>query len=66
MEKGLYGLYDTDGVLRFTDGDREACLAYAALFDLKSFECSLMSLPEPKEIPFKGQRKLRRQAMNSN
>ena len=42
----MYGLYDTDGILRFLGGDREACLAYAELFDLQSIGCSLMPLPE--------------------
>ena len=27
----MLGLYDSDGILRFTGLDREACLAYASL-----------------------------------
>ena len=42
----LYGLYDTEGILRFTCSDKEACIAYAKLFDLSSIEFSLMSLSE--------------------
>tara|TARA_Y100001968_G_scaffold186297_1_gene170660 strand:- start:285 stop:434 length:150 start_codon:yes stop_codon:yes gene_type:complete len=45
----LYGLYDTEGVLRFTCTDKEACIAYAKLFDLSSIEFSLMPLSEVKE-----------------
>ena len=32
----MYGLYDRDGVLRFANSDREACLDYAKLFELNS------------------------------
>ena len=42
----LFGLYDPDGVLRFMGSDKEACLAYAELFDLPSTACCLMTLPE--------------------
>jgi len=42
----LYGLYDTEGILRFTCSDKEACIAYAELFDFSSIEFSLMPLPE--------------------
>ena len=45
----MYGLYDMDGVLRFTCTDKEACMAYAKLFDLSSIEFSLMPLSEVKE-----------------
>ncbi len=45
----MYGLYDKDGVLRFTCSDRDACIAYAKLFDLSSIEFSLMALAEIKE-----------------
>ena len=40
----MYGLYDRDGVLRFANSDREACLDYAKLFELNSSDCSLMNL----------------------
>ena len=40
----LYGLYDTEGILRFTCTDKEACIAYAKLFELSSIEFSLMPL----------------------
>ena len=45
----MYGLYDTEGMLRFTCTDKEACIAYAKLFELASFEFSLMPLSELNE-----------------
>ena len=40
----MYGLYDRDGVLRFANSDREACLDYAKLFELNSAHCCLTNL----------------------
>ena len=40
----MYGLYDKEGILRFVDSDREACIAYAELFDLGSTNYCLMDL----------------------
>ena len=40
----MYGLYDKDGVLRFTNSDKEACLDYAQLFEMNSANFSLMNL----------------------
>jgi len=45
----LYGLYDKEGFLRFTCTDKEACIAYAKLFESSSIEFSLMSLSEINE-----------------
>ena len=45
----MYGLYDTEGILRFTCNDKAACIAYAKLFDLSSIEFSLMPLSENNE-----------------
>ena len=45
----LFGLYDREGMLRFTCTDKEACIAYAKLFNLSSIEFSLMPLEEIKE-----------------
>ena len=42
----LFGLYDEEGMLRFTCNDKEACIAYAKLFNLSSIEFSLMPLLE--------------------
>ena len=40
----MYGLYDKDGVLRFANSEREACLDYAKLFELNSAHCCLINL----------------------
>ena len=40
----MYGLYDKEGILRFVDPDKDACLAYAELFDLGSTNYCLMDL----------------------
>ncbi len=40
----MYGLYDRDGVLRFVNSDKEACLDYAKLFELNSEHYCLMNL----------------------
>ena len=40
----MYGLYDKEGILRFVDSDKEACLAYAELFELGSTNYCLMDL----------------------
>ena len=45
----MYGLYDTDGILRFVNSDIDACLAYADLFGLDSKNYSLMPLLEIHE-----------------
>ena len=40
----MYGLYDKDGLLRFVNSDKEACLDYAELFELNSTHYCLMDL----------------------
>ena len=40
----MYGLYDKEGILRFVDSDKSACLAYAELFELGSTNYCLMDL----------------------
>lgn len=42
----MYGLYDKEGILRYINSDKDACLAYAELFDLNSNYYSLMPLNE--------------------
>ena len=42
----MYGLYDIDGILRFVNSDREACIDYAELFELNSSEFCLMNFVE--------------------
>ena len=40
----MYGLYDKEGILRFVDTDKDACIAYAELFELSSTNYCLMDL----------------------
>ena len=40
----MYGLYDKEGILRFVDSDKDACIAYAELFELCSTNYCLMDL----------------------
>ena len=40
----MFGLYDRDGILRFVNSHKEACLDYAELFELKSTNFSLINL----------------------
>ena len=40
----MYGLYDKEGILRFIDADKDACIAYAELFELGSTNYCLMNL----------------------
>ncbi len=42
----MYVLYDREGILRFVNSDREACLEYAELFGLNSDNFCLMNLVE--------------------
>ena len=42
----MYGLYDKEGILRFVNSDKEACLDYAELFQLKSSQFCLMNFME--------------------
>ena len=42
----MYGLYDKQGILRFTDSDKEACIDYAELFDFGSTSYCLVELDE--------------------
>ena len=49
----MYGLYDKEGILRFVDSDKDACIAYAELFDLGSTNYCLMDLAnDTKKITF--------------
>ncbi len=40
----MYGLYDKEGILRFINSDKDACIAYAELFQLHSTNYCLMDL----------------------
>ena len=43
----MVGLYDRQGMLRFVGSSIDACLEYAALFEIPLIPCSLQPLPEP-------------------
>ena len=45
----MYGLYDKEGILRFVDADKDACIAYAELFELSSTNYCLMDLANDTE-----------------
>ena len=44
----MYGLYDKEGILRFVDSDKDACIAYAELFELGSTNYCLIDLANDK------------------
>ena len=46
----MYNLYDRDGILRFVNSDREACLDYAELFELNSANFTLMNFIDSVDI----------------
>ena len=45
----MYGLYDKQGILRFVDSDKDACMAYAELFELNSTNYCLLDLADDKQ-----------------
>ena len=45
----MYGLYDREGILRYVNADKDACIAYAELFDLSAQSYSLMQLNDAIE-----------------
>ena len=45
----MYGLYDKEGILRFVDSDKDACIAYAELFELGSTNYCLIDLDNDKK-----------------
>lgn len=46
----MYGLYDREGILRYINEDKNACIAYAELFEIKSTNYCLMDL-RPETSP---------------
>ena len=42
----MYGLYDREGILRYVNKDKDACIAYAELFDLNTQTYLLISLSD--------------------
>ena len=50
----MYGLYDKEGILRFVDSDKDACIAYAELFELGSTNYCLMDFANDiKKVNYK-------------
>ena len=45
----MYGLYDREGILRYVNADKDACIDYAELFDLNAQSYSLMQLEDTIE-----------------
>ena len=45
----MYGLYDKEGILRFIDSDKDACIAYAELFELHTTNYCLMNLDNERK-----------------
>nr|WP_075487018.1 hypothetical protein [Prochlorococcus marinus] len=45
----MYGLYDKEGILRFVDSDKDACIAYAELFELGPTNYCLLDLANDTE-----------------
>ena len=45
----MYGLYDREGILRYVNTDKDACIAYAELFDLNTQTYLLISLSDIDE-----------------
>ena len=45
----MFGLYDKEGILRFVDSDKDACIAYAELFELGTTNYCLMDLNKNAE-----------------
>ena len=45
----MYGLYDKEGILRFVDSDKDACIAYAELFEICSTNYCLIDLAKDKK-----------------
>ena len=40
----MFSLYDENGILRFVNSDKQACLDYAELFELNSSNICLINL----------------------
>ena len=45
----MYGLYDKEGILRYINSDKDACIAYAELFDLNAQSYLLISINDTIE-----------------
>ena len=61
----MYGLYDKEGILRFVDSDKSACVEYAELFELGSTTYCLIDLAkDTKKV--KGTNLDQSQGVNNN
>ena len=61
----MFGLYDKEVILRFVDSDKDACIAYAELFELTATNYCLIDLAnETKKV--KGINLQRSQGGNNN
>ncbi len=61
----MYGLYDKEGILRFVDSDKSACVEYAELFELGSTAYCLIDLAkDTKKV--KGTNLDQNQGVNNN
>jgi len=56
----MVGLYDREGMLRFVGSSLEACVDYAALFQIQLAPSSLQDLPDPAQpgVIIRGRRHL--------
>ena len=45
----MIALYDRDGILRFVNSDKDACLDYAELFEIKSTHFCLINFVERED-----------------
>ncbi len=61
----MFGLYDKEGILRYINSDKDACIDYAELFDLNAASYSIMSLNE-KDSDFNNINLDQNQGENSN
>ena len=48
----MYGLYDKEGILRFVDSDKDACIAYAELFELGTNYCLMDLTNDTKKVKY--------------
>ena len=62
----MYGLYDKEGILRFADSDKDACIAYADLFELGSTNYCLMELANDTQKDVKNTNLDQSQGENNN
>ncbi len=62
----MFGLYDIEGILRFTGSDIKTCIAYAELLEIRSGEYSLVDLEDSQQIEVKELNQSHHQVMSNN